>query len=180
MAAVSATTPLRTVWDALERFGCWPHGKPHDFYSRCPAHYGESTSALHVCAGADGRVVLWCFARQCFAEDIVAPLGLTMCDLFPAGHRHAYRRRLAQARRADFHGNARTLVNALKAFEDLGLPWQRAELVGDCPYCGYPNARLVVPGNPDHKPFVHCEGACTARAFTEALAGLIHDQKENQ
>ena len=28
---MSATDPLQTVWDALERRGCFPHGQPYNF-----------------------------------------------------------------------------------------------------------------------------------------------------
>jgi hypothetical protein len=169
--------PLTVVWTALEAAGCDPHGPAHDFRARCPLHDGENPSSLHVSPGADGRAVVWCHAHQCFIEDIVAALGLSMGDLFPAGHRHARRRQLAQANRADFHGNARTAVDALLALEKLGEPW-RMEITTNCPYCGYQNAQLVVQSNPGYRPFLHCEAACTVRMYAEALAGLLEDREE--
>jgi len=50
--------------------------------ARCPAHEDRQNS-LSVAAGDDGRVLLKCFAG-CPAEQIVAAIGLTMRDLFPA------------------------------------------------------------------------------------------------
>ena len=169
------TGPLTIVWAALERAGCDPRGPAHDFYARCPVHNGQGRS-LHAFVGADGRAVLWCFAHQCDREPNCAAIGISVAELYPAGHRCARRRSLPHARRSDFRGNARTLANALRAFEVLELSW-RAELIVDCPYCGRPNARLVV--SPDHQPFVHCEGACSAQMFTEGLAGHLQDRKES-
>ena len=77
------TNPLATMWDALEHAGCGPHGKPFDYRAQCPIH-GENPDALHVIEGVDSRVVLYCHARKCAPEDIVAAVGLTMSDLFPA------------------------------------------------------------------------------------------------
>ena len=48
----------------------------------CPAHDDRNPS-LSVAEGDDGRVLLHCFAG-CEVEEIVAALGLTMSDLFPA------------------------------------------------------------------------------------------------
>ena len=48
----------------------------------CPAHEDRQNS-LSVAAGDDGRVLVKCFAG-CPAEQIVAAIGLTMRDLFPA------------------------------------------------------------------------------------------------
>lgn len=176
---MSATDPLATVWDALERHGCDPHGQPHDFRARCPGHGGDGIDSLHVRVGADLRVVLWCFAHQCDAKDIVAALGLQMGDLFPAGHRSARRRQLAAAKRSDFTGPARTLANVLKALCELGEERWSGEIVCDCPYCGSENTRLVVSGNPNHRPYVHCrEENCTAETFQQALAGRLNDRTE--
>jgi hypothetical protein len=174
---MSACDPLRTVWDALEGLGYQPHGNPYDFRSRCPAHQGANRESLHVGAGVDGRALLHCLAHHCDVERIVAAVGLVVADLFPAGHRNARRRQLRDARRADFAGNARTLANVVKALEELGDHW-RGEVVCDCPMCGRPNARLVVPSCREHRPYLHCEAACTAGMFSEALAGRLEDRRE--
>lgn len=172
---MSATDPLSTVWDALQAAGCAPHGQAYDFRSRCPAHAGENNNALHVSAGADGRAVLWCHAHQCELEDITIALELSVADLFPAGHRNANRRQLANARRADFDGPARTVANTLAALERIGDRWV-VTVSTDCPYCGYPHARLVVHSSA-HKPFLHCAAGCNARMFTEGLAALVQDRE---
>ncbi|MGO4609546.1 hypothetical protein AB4142_24690 [Variovorax sp. 2RAF20] len=52
------------------------------FTARCPAHEDGSPS-LSIKEGEDGRVLLNCFAG-CPPQEVVAALGLTMADLFPA------------------------------------------------------------------------------------------------
>jgi hypothetical protein len=176
--------PLRTVWDALERAGCNPHGRPWDFRARCPVHDGDNVQALHVSVGADGRGVLWCFARQCSIESIVGALDIDIPDLFPAGHHHARRFRLPDARRSEFEGPARTLVNTLAAIERLGADWY-ASLRVDCAYCGSPAAIVQVdrhgvsfscPGDADAEALGYA--GCTFDQFTQALAGRLHDRGE--
>ena len=49
--------------------------------ARCPAHEDRRAS-LSIGLGADGRVLLHCFAG-CRPEEIVAKLGLHLRDLFP-------------------------------------------------------------------------------------------------
>ncbi len=49
--------------------------------ARCPAH-GDKTPSLAVKAGADGTVLLHCFAG-CTAHEIVSAVGLELSDLFP-------------------------------------------------------------------------------------------------
>jgi hypothetical protein len=173
--------PLRVVWDALDRADCSPHGAQWDFRSRCPAHDGENPSALHVAVGVGGQAVLWCFARQCDAEQIVAALDLEMCDLFPAGHRRARRRHLPDARRRDFAGSARTVVNVLAGLQALGSDWS-ASVRCDCPHCGAPAAvlfadreqvGLMCPGDPDPDALGHW--TCTVDQFVQALAGRLED-----
>jgi hypothetical protein len=172
--------PLHTVWEALERAGCEPHGTEWDFRSRCPLH-GENPGALHVSVGVGGQAVLWCFARQCAAEDIAGALRLEMCDLFPPGHRRARRRQLPQARRADFQGSARTVVNVLAALEALGDDWS-ASVRCACAFCGAPAAvlfadrervGLMCPGDPDPNALGHW--TCTADQLAQALAGRLED-----
>ena len=99
--------PVQLVRGALEVAGCRPHGRSYDFRARCPAHDGENRESLHASVGADGRAVLYCFARQCPAEDICGALGLTVADLFPPGHRYARRLPLRPVKRADFSGSPR-------------------------------------------------------------------------
>jgi len=49
--------------------------------ARCPAHADRSAS-LSVAEGADGRVLLHCFAC-CELSDVLAAIGLQVGDLFP-------------------------------------------------------------------------------------------------
>lgn len=172
------------MWDALERGECEPHGQPYDFRARCPGHRGDNVTALHVWVGADGRAVLWCHAHQCSAKVITAALGLTVPDLFPAGHRNARRRRLLEARRSDFTGSTRTVVNVLKAVDELGGDWF-LELRVDCPYCGSPAALLQAS---DRGVVLSCPGdataealgytACTLEQVMEALAGAVEARRD--
>jgi hypothetical protein len=169
------------VWEALDRAGCEPHGTEWNFRSRCPAHGGENPGSLHVSVGCDGQAVLWCFAHRCPADDIARAVGLEMRDLFPPGHRHARRRQLPQARRADFQGNARRVVNILAALEALGSDWS-ASVRCACAYCGAPAAvlfadreqlGLMCPGAPDPNALSHW--TCTADQLAQALAGRLED-----
>ena len=168
-----AGDPLRVVWDALQRHGYGPHGAAYDFRARCPGHDGGNPSALHVCEGIDGRVVMHCFAHICEVERIVAPLGLTVADLFPPGHRHARRRHMHEARRSEFDGVARDAANTLLAVSRLG-PAFRNETVTDCPCCGSPNASLTVSTDFGHV-LVQCASGCTLRMFTDALAARVDE-----
>jgi hypothetical protein len=169
------------MWDALERAVCAPHGEPWNFRSRCPAHDGENPNALHVSVGCDGQAILWCFAHQCGAEQIVAAVGLQMHDLFPAGHRRARRRPLPDACRADFTGSARAVANVLAGLEAVGGDWL-VQLRCDCAHCGAPAAvlfadrsgvTLMCPG--DDRAQALGYGACTADQLTQALAGRLED-----
>ena len=53
--------------------------------ARCPAHE-DTHESLSIGEGAEGRVLLKCFAG-CPVETILAAMNLTMADLFPAGGR---------------------------------------------------------------------------------------------
>jgi hypothetical protein len=79
--------PLRTVWEALENSGHNPRGPLHQFVAQCPAHEDRFAS-LSIGTGIDERALVYCHAG-CEVEHIIRALGLAMCDLFPAGHRHA-------------------------------------------------------------------------------------------
>lgn len=51
------------------------------FKARCPAH-ADRTPSLSVSEGADGRVLVKCFAG-CETSDVLRAIGLTPADLFP-------------------------------------------------------------------------------------------------
>jgi len=73
--------PLDKLLAALGRLGCDPRRSGSGWLAKCPAHDDKKPS-LSISAGADGRVLLHCFA-SCVVEAIVAALGLSMSDLFP-------------------------------------------------------------------------------------------------
>lgn len=52
------------------------------FCARCPVHDDRSPS-LSIKEGDDGRILMHCHAG-CPPQEVVAALGLTMLDLFPA------------------------------------------------------------------------------------------------
>lgn len=71
------TAPVDVLLARLDRVR-----KAGDGWSACcPAHKDRSAS-LSVGIGADGRVLLNCFAG-CHALDVVQAIGLTLADLFP-------------------------------------------------------------------------------------------------
>jgi len=49
--------------------------------AKCPAHE-DSTPSLNIGEGADGRIIVFCFAG-CDVASIVAAMGLSITDLFP-------------------------------------------------------------------------------------------------
>jgi hypothetical protein len=77
----AAHLAVQRVREALERAGCDPRGRDHDFVARCPCHDDRHPS-LQVSEGADGRALITCFA-QCATEGVLAALGLGWGDLFP-------------------------------------------------------------------------------------------------
>ena len=173
---MTATDPLSAIWVALEGAGCDPCGAPHDFYSRCPVHNGDSRS-LHVSEGCDRRVLLNCFARQCSADAITKALGLPMAGLFPSGHHRGPRLQLVDAHRRDFTGNTRLLVNLLYASQELdGATDWRFEKWG-CAYCGDPGAVLTFVSWRS-RPVFRCPNDCSLDAHLQALAGCLHDHRE--
>jgi hypothetical protein len=174
-ARTTATDPLRTVWDALEAAGCGPHGKPYDIRARCAAHDGGNPDSLSVSVGSDGRCLVYCHAHACSVEDIAAAIGLTVADLFPAGHRHARRLDVPRASRPDFtDGPARDVANILYAVDQLDGEW-RCELILRCPACGDPMALLVASTR--HPTFMSCPNACTATQAAQVLAGQLADRR---
>lgn len=71
------TSPVEILLAKLDRVR-----KAGDGWSACcPAHKDRSAS-LSIGIGADGRVLLHCFAG-CHALDVVQAIGLTIADLFP-------------------------------------------------------------------------------------------------
>jgi hypothetical protein len=64
-----SSDPLARVYAACEAADCQPHGPEHNFTARCPAH-DDRRPSLSVREGADGRVLVWCFAG-CPTEDVV-------------------------------------------------------------------------------------------------------------
>jgi hypothetical protein len=178
--------PLRTLWDALEAHGCRPHGKEFDFRSRCPGHGGENAESLKVTIGADGRAVLWCHAHQCEVETITQAIGLSVQDLFPAGHYRARTLASRPVKRSDFSGPAFNVANVLYALEMVERPWTLM-LRADCPYCGSQGASLLVRSRGHVLPNglldehgetdVDCPSGCGSREYTQALLGAL--RKEN-
>ncbi len=174
---MSATDPLGTIWQALDRHGCQPHGQAHSFRARCPLHDGDSYNSLAVNIGADGRALLHCFRCNRSGPEIAVAIGIPAHELHPAGHRGGNPfLTLPEAQRADFGGNARQAANVLLGLEKIGMRWRVEITIHECPYCGSPNARLVVPDSPGD-PFVHCRGACSWRMLRDALAGLVRDAR---
>jgi hypothetical protein len=169
--------PCRAVYEALEAAGCSPKGPPFKATARCPAHDDRDPS-LTVGIGVDGRALVHCHAG-CPVEAILEALRLAWPDLFPPGHHRARRRRLREARRADFNGGARTVANVLAALETLDADWF-ISLRCDCPHCGSPAA--ILQASP-HGVSYSCPGdaeaealgftACTLEQFKQALAGRL-------
>lgn len=71
-----------------------------ELIARCPAH-DDHTPSLTIREASDGAVLLHCFAG-CSVENIVATLGLTLSDLFPA--KEKTRRIVATYDYVDEHG----------------------------------------------------------------------------
>ncbi len=172
---MSATDPLDTIWQALDRHGCQPRGPAHQFRARCPACEGNSADTLSIGIGADGRALLWCFRCGRAAPEIAAAAGVAAHELYPTGH-HLGNPFLAlpEAGRSEFVGHYRTVANVIKADQDAGQDY-RIEIIGSCPFCGSASSRLVIP--PDRVPFVHCAGGCGWRTYRLGLAGLVADRR---
>ncbi len=60
------------------------------YLARCPAHHDRAPS-LSISEGKDGRVLLHCWAG-CQTQAVLAALGLSWGDLFPARERRFTRR----------------------------------------------------------------------------------------
>jgi hypothetical protein len=165
--------PLQAVWDALDRHGCQPHGKPHDFRACCPGHDGDNREALHVSVGADGQALVWCFVG-CDADTVVAALGLTMADLFPLGHRRA--RPIAGIAR-----QRRGLDLVLEALNESAITYRATRNPGmwiaqRCPICGAGDWPVwIVEEDEDRRSgrvAVVCLNGCAQADVLIALAGV--------
>jgi hypothetical protein len=77
----SERTPLERVLSRLPDARRGGKG----WMAKCP-HHEDSSASLSIAEGADGKVLVHCFAG-CPSLDVVADLGLSAVDLFPAGSR---------------------------------------------------------------------------------------------
>lgn len=84
---MSAIDTLLSRLDGVRQSG----GKDR-WMAKCPAHKDKSPS-LGISFGADGRVLVHCFAG-CEANDVLAAVGMNIRDLFPKalGHNLAPRK----------------------------------------------------------------------------------------
>ena len=84
--------------------------------AKCPAHEDRQPS-LSIDEGADGKVLLKCFAG-CTTENIVAAIGLTLRDLFPTRSRSRsakpapVKKNNGVVAAFDFHGECVAVLNA--------------------------------------------------------------------
>lgn len=75
------SSPIDVVLARLDKVKTSGAGK---WKACCPAH-DDSTPSLSIREADDGKVLLHCWAG-CFTEDVLAAIGLTVRDLFPAVH----------------------------------------------------------------------------------------------
>lgn len=167
---MSETT--RIAWDALDSGGYGPRGREDDFRSRCPGHDGSNPTSLHVWDNG-GVAMLYCHAHGCSVEDITEPLGLRVRDLFPVTLGDSGRR-LRSARREEFTGNARTVVNLLGALDQLGERWAVALWLDECPNCERQHVQLAIGSAGE--PRYHCDRGCDLPLVGRALADRIADR----
>ena len=89
---------------------------------QCPSHE-DKTASLGVTEGADGRVLLKCFAG-CPTDAIVAAMGLSLSDLFDAPIPTSERRELASY---DYLAADGTLVYQVVRFEPKDFRQRRPD-----------------------------------------------------
>ncbi|WP_193940525.1 DNA primase [Parahaliea mediterranea] len=77
---------------------CKPTGKGQ-WIARCPAHQDNGPS-LSIKDAGDGRTLIHCFAG-CGAVDVLAAIGLEVCDLYPPTDHYRTRRYSAPAETVD-------------------------------------------------------------------------------
>jgi hypothetical protein len=166
--------PLAGVYAALERAECRPRGPEHRFTALCPAH-DDHTPSLSVREGADGRVLVHCFAG-CEPERIVATLGLGMRDLFPAGHYNGRPgRRLPPAKPAGMPGAAGEAIDFLAALELADCRWVASvALHGPCPACGGDATWMTADRD---AAALTCENGCGKDVIRDALAGMLKERR---
>jgi hypothetical protein len=85
-AIAGQSSALAGVLELLARHGCAPRRAGAHWAARCPAHADRNPS-LSVAEGADGRVLLRCWAG-CETSEILRALGLSWSDVFSDGARH--------------------------------------------------------------------------------------------
>jgi hypothetical protein len=78
---VLVRSPLDLVLEALAGAGCGYRRIGRSWQARCPVH-DDRTPSLSIREGADGRVLLHCFAG-CETGAVLEALGLQFSDLFP-------------------------------------------------------------------------------------------------
>jgi len=80
----SLQSPVVNILDCLDRGGYDPRPTgPGAWESRCPAHGGQRHN-LSIKRGDDGRILIHCHHQPgCDPVAILAPLGMTIADLFP-------------------------------------------------------------------------------------------------
>lgn len=102
-------TPVEHLVEVLSAMRCGDGWK-----AKCPAHDDHQPSLI-IHEGADGRVLLKCFAG-CMTANIVAAVGLTLQDLFPASSRSPPRKSAPAPKNNgvcafDFHGKCVAALN---------------------------------------------------------------------
>jgi putative DNA primase/helicase len=164
--------PAHVFREALERHGCAPRGREDQYMALCPEHDDREPS-LSVGTGDDGRVLVNCFAG-CATERIVERIGLRMRDLFPLDLGDSGRR-LRTARREDFTGDARAIVNMLAAAQRSGERWTSALWLDKCPNCEHVYLLVVVGSH--REPAIYCPRGCDLHMVTQALADRLAERR---
>jgi hypothetical protein len=164
---MTASGPLRTVWDALERDGWNPQGPEHKFRARCPAHNGDDRN-MYVAEGSDGRALLHCFSRGCSVDSIRQALGLPWGALFPVGHADAIP--ISELQAQPRKGVSARVASILAGLDDLREPYV-FQVFCRCQFCGSDGAWLRAhSGGEVH---IDCPNGCRTRAFMQGLSGRV-------
>jgi hypothetical protein len=141
-----------------------------DCQATCPAH-DDREASLHVSTGDDGRVLLKCFAG-CSVDAIVAPLSLTVADLFPeAGGRGPLGTgiRLVYSNTSNTSASSTTGCTLAQYAEAKHLPVAFLEGLGlaDMSYLGRPAVRI---------PYLAPDGSEAAVQFRLAFEKGVDDR----
>src|SRR5262245_25029196 len=152
-------TPIETVLEKL------PHARRggKGFMARCPAHE-DSTASLSIAEGADGQVLVKCFAG-CAFDAIRVALGLEAHEFFPAANGRRRNPRGARSpRKTD--ANVQTLPGltpeAYATAKQLDLTFLETLGVGRA----YRNGTVAV-----RMPYLNEAGIVVAVRFRRALDG---------